>query len=81
MFINQLHKQMENIWPGSKLFPKFFFETSLQGSPENFRITLLSEPSFFKNLNLTLSKNCPAKLDHLSRTLIRRKRFPAWDFG
>ena len=66
-FTIQLHKQMKmkKIRPESKLFPKFIPETSLGGSPENFRITLTAKPSVNEKYSLNLSNNCPAILDQL----------------
>jgi len=66
MFTNQQHSQTLSFSEESKLFPKFILETSLSGSPENFRITLPAKPGLNDNINLNLSKSCPVELDHLS---------------
>lgn len=65
MFTNQQHSQTLSFSAESKLFPKFILETSLSGSPENFRITLPAKPGLNDNINLNLSKSCPVELDHL----------------
>ncbi len=67
MFTNQQHRQTLSFGTESKLFPKFIIETSLEGSPENFRITLPAKPGLNNIINLTLSKSCPVELDQLSR--------------
>ena len=66
MFTNQLHRQTLSSSMESKLFPKFILETSKEGSPENFRITLTAYPGVDNTINLNLSKNCTVKLDQLS---------------
>lgn len=66
MFTNQQHSQTLSFSEESKLFPKFILETSLSGSPENFRITLPAKPGLNDNINLNLSKSCPVELDHLT---------------
>ena len=65
MFTNQQHRQTLSFGTESKLFPKFILETSLEGSPENFRITLPAKPGLNNIINLTLSKSCPVELDQL----------------
>lgn len=70
MFTNQQHSQTLSFSVESKLFPKFILETSLSGSPENFRITLPAKPGLNDNINLNLSKSCPVKLDHLNGSSI-----------
>ena len=65
MFTNQLHRQTLSSSMESKLFPKFILETSKEGSPENFRITLTAYPGVDNTINLNLSKNCTVKLDQL----------------
>ncbi len=65
MCTNQQHNQTLSLRPESKLFPKFILETSLGGSPENFRITLTAKPGLYQNLNLNLSNSCPDILDQL----------------
>ena len=67
MFTNQQHRQTLSFGTESKLFPKFIIETSLEGSPENFRITLPAKPGLNNIINLTLSKSCPVELEQLSR--------------
>jgi hypothetical protein len=66
MFTNQQHRQTLSLSKESKLFPKFILETSLTGSPENFRITLPAKPGLNDNINLNLSNSCPVELDHLT---------------
>mgnify|MGYP001232516232 FL=1 len=66
MFTNQLHRQTLSLNMESKLFPKFILETSKEGSPENFRITLTAYPGVDNTINLNLSKNCTVKLDQLN---------------
>jgi hypothetical protein len=66
MCTNQQHNQTLSLRPESKLFPKFILETSLGGSPENFRITLTAKPGLYQNLNLNLSNSCPDILDQLN---------------
>ena len=68
MFTNQQHRQTLSFGTESKLFPKFILETSLEGSPENFRITLPAKPGLNNIINLTLSKSCPVELDQLKKT-------------
>ena len=53
MFTNQQHRQTLSFGTESKLFPKFILETSLEGSPENFRITLPAKPGLNNIINLT----------------------------
>jgi hypothetical protein len=62
--------KMKKIRPESKLFPKFIPETSLGGSPENFRITLTAKPGVNEKYNLNLSNNCPAILDQLKYHMV-----------
>lgn len=69
MCTNQQHSQTLSFSVESKLFPKFILETSLSGSPENFRITLTAKPGLNDNINLNLSKSCPVELDHLIGTI------------
>jgi len=70
MCTDQQHKQTFSLRPESKLFPKFILETSLPGSPENFRITLPAKPGLYEIINLNLSNSCPVKLDQLSNPLL-----------
>lgn len=66
MFTNQQHRQTLSLSRESKLFPKFILETSLMGSPENFRITLPVKSGLIDKINLNLSNSCPVELDHLN---------------
>jgi len=70
MFTNQLHRQTLSLNMESKLFPKFILETSKEGSPENFRITLTAYPGVDNTINLNLSKNCTVKLDQLKMPIL-----------
>ena len=66
--------KMKKIRPESKLFPKFIPETSLGGSPENFRITLTAKPGVNEKYSLNLSNNCPAILDQLNGKILPCER-------